>query len=562
MRQKLFATGQMAKDLQKEAMAIYRQSNNEEYFEGMENDPVISLLMTALAYQEYAADNELSRLKSEVFEDFSRMLIPYDLCHANPASVLVKTSTDDGVNTVQLHAGMSFSLSENRFNFMPLLESTVYNANVTSVVRLDARRWKVSLNFKEEISSLDGFSFLVDNLNFKDLNITINGNQIPLVKPWDYANLPLSSCFSIDTMLYNNTLAYDASNTWFDLFAQQNKRMFIVGKTEKFFTRAADNVELVFEFMGLNEDFTFDKSQLHINTVLLVNTTLRNATISVNNPIVRIAEGEGDAPEKLLHLMRPSSEQMYKNISFTLRRSAMERFNMDSLLKLLHCLIDKYSTDYYAFMQIDRLKNGMEVNRLYQWLISLTKYLEESSMPMSSGVYLLLKKGKEAIMEDESLTLQYLTTQGATVNLYLSTNSTFNAPVGLSNKRTSVVAEPVMGVDEAVGVDVQNSISRYYMVTGNRLVTPADIKIFCFNELLRRYNIDSSIVQSILVKNSILSERGHCGFQIIVEIEIADDIFVRRSLMNQLPQVELLLQKMIEVRSCSPYPVQVKISIV
>ena len=551
MRQKLFATGQMAKDLQKEAMAIYRQSNNEEYFEGMENDPVISLLMTALAYQEYAADNELSRLKSEVFEDFSRMLIPYDLCHANPASVLVKTSTDDGVNTVQLHAGMSFSLSENRFNFMPLLESTVYNANVTSVVRLDARRWKVSLNFKEEISSLDGFSFLVDNLNFKDLNITINGNQIPLVKPWDYANLPLSSCFSIDTMLYNNTLAYDASNTWFDLFAQQNKRMFIVGKTEKFFTRAADNVELVFEFMGLNEDFTFDKSQLHINTVLLVNTTLRNATISVNNPIVRIAEGEGDAPEKLLHLMRPSSEQMYKNISFTLRRSAMERFNMDSLLKLLHCLIDKYSTDYYAFMQIDRLKNGMEVNRLYQWLISLTKYLEESSMPMSSGVYLLLKKGKEAIMEDESLTLQYLTTQGATVNLYLSTNSTFNAPVGLSNKRTSVVAEPVMGVDEAVGVDVQNSISRYYMVTGNRLVTPADIKIFCFNELLRRYNIDSSIVQSILVKNSILSERGHCGFQIIVEIEIADDIFVRRSLMNQLPQVELLLQKMMQKQICT-----------
>jgi hypothetical protein len=213
-------------------------------------------------------------------------------------------------------------------------------------------------------------------------------------------------------------------------------------------------------------------------------------------------------------------------------------------------------------MQIDRLKNGMEVNRLYQWLISLTKYLEESSMPMSSGVYLLLKKGKEAIMEDESLTLQYLTTQGATVNSYLSTNSTFNAPVGLSNKRTSVVAEPVMGVDEAVGVDVQNSISRYYMVTGNRLVTPADIKIFCYNELLRRYNIDSSIVQSILVKNSILSERGHCGFQTIVEIEIADDIFVRRSLMNQLPQVELLLQKMIEVRSCSSYPVQVKISIV
>jgi hypothetical protein len=52
-------------------------------------------------------------------------------------------------------------------------------------VRLDARRWKVTLHFKDEISSLDGFSFLVDNLNFKDLNITLNGNEIHLVKPWD-----------------------------------------------------------------------------------------------------------------------------------------------------------------------------------------------------------------------------------------------------------------------------------------------------------------------------------------------------------------------------------------
>jgi hypothetical protein len=230
-----------------------------------------------------------------------------------------------------------------------------------------------------------------------------------------------------------------------------------------------------------NEDFIFDKSQLYINTVLLVNTTLRNASLSVNNPIVRLAEGEGDTPEKLLHLMRPSSEQMYKNISFTLRRSAMERFNIDSLLKLLHCLIDKYSTDYYAFMQIDRLKNGMEVNRLYQWLVNLAKYLEESPMTMSSGVYLLLKKGKETILEDESLTLQYLTTQAGAVNPYLSTNSTFNVPVGLSVKKTSVIADPVMGVDEAIGVDVQNSISKYYMITGNRLVTPADIKIFCYN---------------------------------------------------------------------------------
>ena len=564
MRKKIFATGELAKELQKEAIAIWRMGSNEDNFEGLENDPVVSLLMTALAYQEYTADNELSRLKDEVLEDFSRMLIPYELCHAKPASVLVQTNTDSNVNKVSLHSHTSFALSESKFNFMPLLETTVYNAHIDTIVRLDARRWKVSINFKEEISSLEGFSFLVNNNKFKDLNISIKGKRISLIKPWHYANLPLSACFSIDSMLYNETLAFDATTTWFDLFAEQNKRMFVVEKYESdnIFACPVDKIDLVFEFMGISDDFVFDKSQLIINTVLLVNTSQKSATISVNNPIVRIADEDENASEKLLHLMRPSAEQMYKNISFTLRRSAIERFNSDKLLKLLHCLIDKYSTDYYAFMQIDRHKNGLEINRLYQWLVNFAKYLEESPIEMSSGVYLLLKKGKENIAEDESLSLNYLTTQGAAANQYLSTRSVFNVPVGLSGQDTIVVAEPVLGVDEAVGTNIQNSMLRYYMVTNNRLVTPADIKIFCYNELLRRYNIDSSIIRNIIVKNVIYSEIGHCGFETKVEILMIDDVFVKRSLAGKINEVELILQKMIEVRSSFVYPVQVNIRIV
>lgn len=554
----------MAKELQKEAMAIYRMGGNEEHFEALENDPVISLLMTALAYQEYTADNELARLKNEVLEDFSRMLIPYELSHAKPACVLVQTNTESNVGKVSLGSNTSFTLSENKFNFLPLLDTTVYNANVDAVVRLDARRWKVSISFKEEISSLEGLSFLVDNQNFKDLNVSLAGKQISLIKPWHYAALPLSTCFSIDSMLYNETLAYDATTTWFDLFAQQNKRVFVVDKyaTEEIFTTPVESVDLVFEFIAVTDDFVFDRSKLIINTVLLVNATKKTTSISVNNPIVRIADEEDSTGEKLLHLMRPSSEQMYKNISFTLRRSAIERFNADSLLKLLHCLIDKYSTDYYAFMQIDRLKNGLEVSRLYQWLVNLAKYLEESPMAMSSGVYLLLKKGKETLLEDESLTVDYLTTHGAEVNQYLSTRSAFNVPVGLSMKTTTVVAEPVLGLEEAIGVDVQNSLSRYYMETNNRLVTPADIKIFCYNELLRRYNLDSSIIRNIVVQNTINSERGHCGFETKVEILMIDDVFVKRSLAGKINEVELILQKMIQVRSSSVYPVEVNIRIV
>jgi len=564
MRQKIFATQQMAKELQKEAIAIWSQGIHEEYLEGMEKDPVVSLLMTALAYQEYAADNELERLKTEVMDDFSQMLIPYELCHAVPASVLVQTVPEGKVGKIALGAEQTFGLSENKFNFIPLLNTSVYQVALRSVVRMDARRWKVSLSFKEPVSDLSGFCFLVDNTKFKDLNVTVGGRPLSLIKPWDYANLPLSDCFSIDSMLYNQSLAYDATATWFDMFAQHNKRLFVVDKFQSnvFPVREMDKLDLVFEFTGIQDDFVFDKTQLLLNCVLLVNATLRGATLSSSNPIVRISGNDGSQMESLLHLLRPSSEQLCRDMEFTVRRSATERFNVNSLLKLLHCLLDKYSTDYYAFMQVERLKNGMEVGRLYQWLKNLTQYLEDAPHAFSSGVYLMMKKGRDVSGESKSLTVNYLTTNGSRVNNALSMNSSFNVPPGLSVADTRIIAEPAPGQDEVQGADALNSMAKYYMVTNNRLVTPADVKIFCYNELLRRYNLDASMVRQIIVKNHIRSERGHSGFETLVDIVLMNDTFVKRSFSDKITQAELLLQKMMEVRSATPYPVQVSIRVV
>ena len=56
MRQKIYATQQIAEELTKEAIAIWKQGNQAEHLEGIEKDPVVSLLMTALAYQEYIAE--------------------------------------------------------------------------------------------------------------------------------------------------------------------------------------------------------------------------------------------------------------------------------------------------------------------------------------------------------------------------------------------------------------------------------------------------------------------------------------------------------------------------
>ena len=556
MRQKIYATQQMAEELMKEAIAIWKQGNQAEHLEGIDKDPVVSLLMTALAYQEYIAEGELERLKAEVLDDFAQMLIPYELTHAVPASTIIQTSTEENVAEIELGSQNAFQIGGSGCSFIPLLKTKIFNAFVKSIERLDARRWRVTLNFKEPVTSLGGLAFMVENERFKDLEVTLNGRRVELVKPWQYANLPLADCFSIDTQLYNTTLAFDAGATWFDLFAQHNKRMFVVERwQEEPLKQANDSLNLIFEFKGIGADFSFDKTKLLLNTTILVNVAQRSVRLSSENPIAHIASNE-----QMLHLLRPSADQIFGgNTPFIIRRAATQRFNVNALLRLLHCIIDKYSTDYYAFMQVERARNGLDGARLYQWLKTLVKYVEEVPGAFTSGMYLMLKKTEGH--EEDSLHINYLTTQGSVANSILDGGRITGVPTGLSLTDTRMMGEYLPGHDEVQGADAQHSLSRYFLITGNRLVTPADLKIFCYNEMLLRYNIASSQIKNITVRNNISCDPENCGFETEVLIMLVDDIFVQRSFADKIPQAEIVLQKMMEVRSASMYPIRLQIII-
>jgi hypothetical protein len=69
-----------------------------------------------------------------------------------------------------------------------------------------------------------------------------------------------------------------------------------------------------------------------------------------------------------------------------------------------------------------------------------------------------------------------------------------------------------------------------------------------------------------MVKNISIGRRQNedlrqCGYEIIVNIELEGNMFVKRSFADKIPQVEILLQKMIEVRSTNIYPIIVNIQI-
>ena len=567
MKQMLIETRQKAEQLMQEALSIWRQSDQADYLEDIEKDPVFSLLMMALAYQSNEVDSEIERLKQDVLEDFARLLVPYEKGHAMPATALVKVQLQDNIPEMTMGETTPFQLGV-QHSFLPLLGTRVLNADVGSVVRLDGRRWKVILSFRHPVTDLSHFAFALTDCVFQDISVSVKGKALPLIKPWQYAELPFAPYFSPDALTYNLGQVCNLSNLPMDLFARQNVRLFCVDSHDarQILPGETESLELVFEFVGVPDGFAFSKASLILNPVVLVNAQIHEATLTQDHPIVRLAGGKNDAEQEdissraFLHLIRPLENQLFENIGLSVRGVAGDRFNQAGLVKLLNCLITKYRSDFYAFQQ---LKGEMTDQAVFQLENALSRLLQESdgdALRNLSGVYLMADRRGPAQKQEYSLSVKYLTTAGAAVNGLLNKSQSFSAN-GYFLSEAPIIGIPVPGTDEMEDAAGATGLLRYQLLTDDRIVTPADIKLFCKKELLLRYGVEDSVIKRLRVDRRLQHNDNGCGYELVAEITLQGTSFVKRNLPDKLPMAEILLQKMIEVRSANIYPVRVQISI-
>ena len=556
MKEDIYSTRQRATDLLNEALAIWQKGDHIDQLEGLATDPVFSLLMTALAYRANEMDSEIERLRQDVLDEFARLLMPYEASHAVPATTVVEAELQNDVPELTLTETSIFTLPDSGFTFMPLLRSRLINATINSVIRLDGRRWKVVINFSTPISDLSGLTFAVRDARFKDLKITVNGHQmLPLIKPWNYANLPLQPCFSVAALLYNRAQMYQASLTPLEIYARQNVALFSVAHTgtAHLLPVESDRVELTFDFTGIPTNFVFDKDHIKLNTILLVNAKLSTATLTADKPIVRLAG------EQLMHLLPPASEQLFGKTPVPVRRIGADRFNRAALRRLVNSLSTKFDSDYYAFLQVDNANIKTILTRIQEGLVQLIKSTQNNALVEQPGVYLMLER-KAIANQAVSLDISYLTTSGAALNGNIKPDSQFTSPAGIKSTSVRQIASPIYGIDETDNTESAQTMLRYYMVTNDRIVTPADIKLFCYARLMSLYTIGPDLVDDISVRNR-LTEQSDSGYCIQVSIVLHDNSFIRRTFEDKIPQAEMLLQTMMEIRSNQLYPIYVSIHI-
>ena len=551
-----FETREKAKELIEEAVKIWRQSPLSESLEGLENDPVMSMMMTALAWQAGETENELVHLKEDIVEEFVQALTPYEYGHAIPATAVVEASLKKDIAEWEVDQNSTFKLSGTQYTFLPVLKTRAINAEIKSVTRMDGRRWKVTLAFGTPVQNLSGFTFAIKNTFFNDLKISYKGAHIPLVKPWEYSKLPLTECFSAEGAVYNGSNTFNASMVGMDLFARQNVKLFCVMEHDasQYLHAAEEEMGLVFEFSGITDEFVFDKRQLSINCIVLAEAQLNHASLSVAHPILRV-------DEPLLHLTRPAGEQLYTENRVEVRRVAADRFNQGRLMHLLATLINKYHTDFYAFQNQEGLASDGTMQTLSDILEHMLSVCRNNLKESAEGVYLLLHHDNTGSKKDLDISVDYLTTHGSATTEALSNEATFAAQSPMTSDVCRQIAQPTPGSDAIGNTLCEESLMRYHIITNDRIVTPADIKAFCRNELLVRYGVDNTMINSIIVSPLLSTDGNGCGYEIATEIRLADNPFIKKSFAGRIHHIELLMQKMMEVRSANIYPIRVSIII-
>ena len=534
------------KELRNKVFALWAQegqweSNNPNSpLYGMDKDPLLSLLITALAYQEYQIENDIERFRTGMVSELEEQMLPYHLLKANPAIAMMCTAKapgnparcllgEDSVFTVMKE---TFQGSD-KLSFRPLFESNIIGATVTSFTRLLDGKCKLTLDVTDERTVLGGVGFLFRNLEFDNLTMHCGDKEVPLISPWEYDRFPMNTDFSFWNLVFNKSLAFGTNEQWFDLWAETGVPYYMADPYTPIILNQG-TVELTLDFEGLKNK-NVDVNNVCINAFPVVNVNKKTFALTPSNPIVKIA----DDNDYFMNLVG-EYDTVEEADKFILRRYGCERFGLSELLKLADTLQKKNTTDFYAYQTITSLQDGDKMGKLKVLLKDIITAVKKDGEP-KTGVYALLKEDAKV---EVSIPLTALYTDGAKGNDVEVGAPVLSAPSDFDLGQTRFVTRSSGGRDEVIDNEERKMLSHYYALTNDKLVTRSDLKSFCVKEL---YKYDIGSVNRIEVANNDDGTRTVVAFVSEANPEL------------DLKAIQQRIQRLIEVHSSGLMPVNVMI---
>lgn len=507
---------------------------------GMDKDPLVSMMITALAYQEDQIEQDLARFRSGMVGELEEAMLPYHLLKANPSVAMMATAKAPG-NPARCLVGSDtvFAVLKETFqgrdkiNYCPLFESNIIGAKVVSVKPLLQGQWKLTLEVEDEKTVLGGVGLFFKDLAFDEVTMQLGDKEVPLINPWEYDRFPMNPDFSFWNLIYNRSLTFGTNEQWFDLWAEMDVPYYMVDPYTPIVLERGI-VELTLDFAGLKEDM-LNVNNVVINAFPVVNVNKKHFALTPSEPIVKIA----DDNDFFMNLVG-EYDTMDEADKFILRRFGCERFGFNELLRLADELQRRNSTDFYAYQTIPALQDSDRIRKLRILLKDIIAIVKKDGNP-KTGVYALLKEDAKV---EVSIPLTVLYTDGAKGNGVEAGASVVNVPSDFDAGQTRLLTRTTGGRDEVVDEEERKMLSHYYALTNDRVVTRADLKSFCIKEL---YNYDIGNVNRV----EIASDEEGTRTVVVFVSNVNPDL--------NLTNIQQRIERMIEVHGAGQMQVKVMI---
>ena len=510
----------------------------------VENDSVINLLLTALSYQAFHIHNNIDRFEDKVLKELRNKIIPFHLLKPVPAFSLIEAKLKDGCNEKMMDETCSFEFVDNKkqkFAFTPLLNTKIVNAELQLVNQLDENVWNAELQLAAPIDNLSGMSFYLDMQNFAKIeSIRYESEELPMIKPSQYSDLPFTKWFNDNHLFFNqNYYLFGTYHYWQELFLTHNLPLYYIGayNSKKISLNGQTCIKLDIAF---NSSISTDNA-IKINCVPIVNVEKNEVLLDERNPVRDLTPSVG---EFLNLLCDKESEKELENVM--VRQFGIERYNATQLFDQLQEILYRYNTDYYAFQDIRELKNTDKLRDLENIMdeFRMIVHKSEERMPKDHH-YAVLKKTNHGV---KKVDLKYLITAGAAANGIRKGEKATKMPIILDNNKTTLLFETKGGSDGIKDETQKEDIANYYFQTKDRLITPADIIVF-----IKTFYYDGKKMGDEL-ENISLNSDNEC---IRIDLKLKKDTLLSEENKQHLSEI---LQTKISLKSSGILPLRVQIS--
>lgn len=536
-----------------EAISVWRKDgqdpfNNDSEFFSINKDPVVQLLMGAVAHQGGLIGDSIDRLRDDIVERYLELATPDGVNRATPSVALMQIAKNvrvgaSNIEPTYLDENVSFKVGKNNaqsdgYTFLPLFRTRVVDAEVVSVSERGNGIWHIEISVNEPIDSLDCISFFLKNTNGSDrVRLFSDGREIPLCQLHQFDRLPFIQSFM--GMSGNGSCAaqFQILNNILDALCLLDATYVIVepGSEACRIQLANGCIQLDMEIANVDEHFVLKTEDVLLNCVPVANISIEKVSLSPEQPFYKIDTSKSWFLSLIAQEETPQVQ---------VRSVGTERQTAASWSSQLRHLLEQYEQNYNIYKsQLDT-----RLDATVRQFVTILRDVTDNNPHADKSIYLVLSDRTLSSAE-----ASFMSTQGGGANGIDFSSKIEVQTAEIDANRCHVVVSSRGGRDEADLVSEIHKNERFFVTTLDRIVSKADIKSFCVHALSSLFDLKGNNIYHVTI-TPIVENTGMGFFERVMLIEITVS-----SVDIDFEYLSRVLERMLRYRTATLTPIRVSV---